>query len=148
MMSVSSHPFHVSTRVKVRFADCDLFGHLNNAKFVTFMEQARIEYFKAFPELNFLKKTENPELSIILAEISCSFKSPVFMDETLIVKIKTTELKRSSFFMEYEMTEEKTHRLVATGRSAAVMYDYQNAKSIPIPENIRKKFEQIEQRKF
>src|SRR4030095_13767420 len=104
----NSPPFYISTRVQVRFSDCDMFGHVNNAKFITYMEQARVEYFKAFDEINFLKRGENPKLSIILAEITCTFKSPVRLDDNLIVKIRTTELKRSSFVMEYEMTGENT----------------------------------------
>jgi len=142
------NPFHVLTRVHVRFADCDMFGHVNNAKFITYMEQARVEYFKAFPELNFLERTEDPELSIILAEATCTFKSPVRLDETLIVKIRTAELKRSSFVMEYEMTEEGSGRLAAVGKTVGVFYNYREGKSIPIPDGIRKKFEEVEKRKL
>src|SRR4030095_615344 len=125
-----------------------MFGHMNNAKFITFMEQARVEYFKTFPEINFLKRVENPELSIILAEVTCTYKSPVLLDEVLVVKIRTTELKRSSFIMEYEMTEEKSGRLAATGKTIGVFYNYQAEKSIPIPEEIRRRFEEAEKRKF
>jgi len=138
--------FPVSTRVHVRFADCDMFGHVNNACFFTYMEQARVEYFKRFPEINFLEKKETPALSIILAEISCTFKSPAAVDEVLQVKIRTSEVKRSSFLMEYEIAEEKTGRRVAEGRSAQVMFNYMENKSVPIPESIRKKFDEIERR--
>ena len=147
-MENNSAPFYVSTQIQVRFADCDMFGHMNNAKFITFMEQARVEYFKTFPEINFLKRVENPELSIILAEVTCTYKSPVLLDEVLVVKIRTTELKRSSFVMEYEMTEEKSGRLTATGKTIGVFYNYQAEKSIPIPEEIRRRFEKAEKRKF
>lgn len=140
--------FHIFTSIKVRFADCDMFGHVNNAKFITYMEQARVEYFKNFPEINFLKKKEMPEFSFILAEITCTFKSPAYLDETLNIKIRSSELKNSSFIMEYEITEEKTSRLVATGKSVAVAYNYKDQKVIPIPDSMRKKFEEIEKRKF
>ncbi len=123
-----------------------MFGHVNNARFVTYMEQARVEYFKNFPEINFLKTGNQPALSIIIAEITCAYKAPAYLDETLIVKIRTSELKRSSFVMEYEILEEKTSRLVSTGRSVAVMFDYKEGKSIAIPEEIRKRFEEVEKR--
>lgn len=141
-------PFQVTTRVQVRFSDCDMFGHVNNAKFITYMEQARVEYFKAFDEINFLKRVENPELSIILAEVTCTFKSPVHLDDNLIVKIRTSEIKRSSFIMEYEMIEERSGKLSAVGKTVGVFYNYKEGKSIPIPENIREKFEKVEKRKL
>jgi acyl-CoA thioester hydrolase len=140
--------FHISTSIKVRFADCDLMGHVNNAKFFTYLEQSRLEYFKNFPELNFLESQKSPELSFILAEISCTFKSPAFLDETLIVKTRTSELKRSSFVMEYEIVEEKTLRLVATARSVQVMFNYREQKSVAIPDSIRERFGEIEKQKF
>jgi acyl-CoA thioester hydrolase len=80
--------------------------------------------------------------------VSCTFKSPAYLDETLRVKIRTSELKRSSFVMEYEMIEEKTSRLVATGKSVAVAYNYKEQKTIPIPDFMRQKFEEVEKRKF
>ncbi len=141
------HSF-VSTEVKVRFADCDMMGHVNNAHFLTYMEQGRVEYFKKFPELNFLELKRELECSLILAEISCTFKSPAYLNEILVVSLGTTELKRSSIVMEYEMKEKTTGRLVAIGRSVGVYYDYQQKKSVSLPESIRKRFEEIEGRKF
>ncbi|MBL7685895.1 MAG: acyl-CoA thioesterase [Deltaproteobacteria bacterium] len=140
--------FYVQAIIRTYFSDCDMLGHVNNARFITYMEQGRVEYFKNFPEINFVEnKADNP-YSIILAEITCSYKSPAYMDEILLVQIRTSEIKRSSFIMEYEIIEEKTRRLIATGRSVAVMYDYQQQKSILIPDEIRKRFEIIEKRKF
>ena len=140
--------FYRCTKMKVRFGDCDMFGHLNNAKYITYLEQARVDYFRDFPGINFQAPQEKVNHSMILAEVTCSYKSPAFMDETLLVKVRTSELKRSSFIMEYELVEENTERLVATGRTVGVMYDYKAKKSVAIPEEFRKKFEEIEQREF
>jgi acyl-CoA thioester hydrolase len=143
-----TNSFPISTQVKVYFSDCDMMGHLNNARFFTFMEQARLEYAKNFSEIDFRNLKSDPVLSFILAEISCNFKSPAYLDETLIVKIRASDLKRSSFVFEYELSEEKTKRLVALGRSVQVFFNYQQQKSVEIPEGIRKKFEEIEGQKW
>ncbi len=140
--------YRVQTKVQVRFADVDLMGHVNNAHYFTYFEQGRLEYFKNFPELDFRSQQGVPETSVILASISCDFKSPAFLDEILIVKLRTREIKRSSFVMEYEMAEEKTGRLVATGESVLVFFDYVQSKSLAIPDEVRKKFEDIEARSF
>jgi len=132
----------------VRFGDCDMFGHVNNAKYITYIEQARVDYFYDFPGINFQAPQESRRHSMILAEITCTFKSPAHMNEVIEVKVKTSELKRSSFIMEFELTEESSQRLVATGRNVGVMYDYKAKQSIPIPEEFRKKFEEVEKRSF
>lgn len=39
--------FSFSTKVKVRFSETDMYGHVNNTKVFAYFEYARIEYFKA-----------------------------------------------------------------------------------------------------
>ena len=39
---MDGYPF--STRERVRFRDCDSMGHVNNAVFSTYLEEARIEW--------------------------------------------------------------------------------------------------------
>jgi acyl-CoA thioester hydrolase len=138
----------VQAKVHVRFADVDSMGHVNNAKYFTYLEQGRVEYFKRFAELDFTAGQSSSGISVILAEIKCSFRSPVFLDEFLRVKVRTREVKRSSFIMEYEIIEEKSGRLVATGESVMVYYDYAKGKSLEIPLQMRKRFEEIEGREF
>src|SRR4030095_8619112 len=138
----------VQTEIQVRFADVDSMGHVNNAKYFTYFEQGRVEYFKRFPELNFVSLKHPPETSVILASIRCEFRSPAYLDETLKVKIRVRELKRSSFFFDYEIMEAKTGRVVAVGESAQVYYDYLKKESLPLTPEMRKRFEEIEGRAF
>lgn len=140
--------YYRSTKMKVRFGDCDMFGRLNNAKYITYIEQARVDYFKDFPGINFQAPQESVKHSMILAKVSCDYKSPAYMDEDIHVKIRTSKLGRSSFEMEYELVEEKTGRVIATALTVGVMYDYEAKKTCPIPEDFRKKFSEIEKKEF
>ncbi len=134
------------TMVKVRFADVDMMGHVNNAQYFTFLQHARLEYFKRFAELNFLTLTLPPGKSVILAQIQCTFKLPALLDETLRVKIRTKQIRRTSFVLEYEIEESVTNRLVATAESVQVLYDYASKTALPIEGEMRKVFEEIEGR--
>lgn len=140
--------FKVFTKVKVRFADIDSMGHVNNAKFFTYMEQARVEYFRKIPELDFRTQEGTPGVSVILASIRCDFLSPAYLDEELTVSIRVSEIGRSSFSMEYKIQDTGTGRDVARGESTQVYFDYKNEKSLPITPELRKKFETIEERQF
>lgn len=125
-----------------------MFGHLNNAKYITYMEQARVDYFHDFPGVNFKAPQESVRHSMILAKVVCDYKSPALMDEMIEVRIRTSKLGNSSFEMLYELVEESSHRLVATGLTVGVMFDYKAGKTVSIPDEFRKKFEEVEQRKF
>src|SRR5688572_30395862 len=127
-------PFMI--RVEVRFRDLDAMGHVNNAVYLTYFEMARAAYYRRLTgkRLNALE-----EFDFILAEVTCSFRSSAYFGETLVVSLGVTEVGTRSFVFEYEVTEEDSNRLVATGRSVQVMYDYTAKKTKPIPPELRGK---------
>lgn len=124
----------VSTDITVRWADCDPMGHVNNAVYITYMEQARIAFFRNFFELKDGDRIKPEHFQFVIAENSCRYLKPAFIEQVLTVSIKVTEVKNSSFVFEYEMMDKVTGELIATGRSVQVWYDYQTGKSSPIPE--------------
>lgn len=135
--------FKTTTKVKVRFSDTDAMGHCNNARIISFMEEGRVEYFKEiFPDLSL--SDQFALFPFILADIQCSFKSPLFCNETVMVTLGATHFGNKSFTLEYELYEQNSQRLVAQGKSVQVMYDYQNKTTYPIPQSFKDKIKQRE----
>lgn len=131
-------PYKVSTKVTVRFSDTDAMGHCNNRNYFSFMEEGRVAYFgKLFPE--FLKGDSRDAFPFILAKIECSFLSPAFCGETLLVSLGVTRFGSKSFDVEYEISEEKTGRKVATGKSVQVMFDYRTQQSVLLSDEFKNK---------
>ena len=124
--------FRFSMSLDVRWRDLDPLGHVNNAVYFTYLEQARVHYLR---ELGLIP--DDPfDISFILAESSCRFQSPVEWGERVTVFVRASELSRSSFVLEYRM-EGEGGRLAATGHTAQVCYDYRNRRSIPMPDEWR-----------
>lgn len=135
--------FNTQTKVTVRFSDTDAMGHCNNARMFTYMEEGRGKYFsKLYPDRNLADQWKL--FPFILADIQCSFKTPAYFGETLIVGVGVTEFGTKSFVIEYEIIDEKTERLVATGNSVLVMYDYQKKESYPVPQDIKDRINNID----
>lgn len=130
--------------VSVRFRDIDMMGHVNNAVFITMMEQARVEYFERVPGFEFSKLRYPPKASFILAAIQCDFTAPIPYRATVRVRCGITTLGRSSFRMAYELVDSASHVVVATGSSVQVMYDYAAKRSIPLPPALRRRIADIE----
>jgi acyl-CoA thioester hydrolase len=135
-----SDEFHFELPIEVRFRDVDAFGHVNNAVYFTYMEQARIGYMRAAG----LAPKSYEDTWFIIAEATCQFKAPSPFGASLVVKVRVPELRRSSFLMEYRIEERSTRRLIAMGRTVNVAYDYAAGKSRPIPPDWRAKIEQLE----
>ena len=116
-------------RETVRFNDCDPMGHLNNALFSTYLEQARLAWFG--------QDTEYPLRDVILARTEIDFRSPVEAGETVEISVQPTRVGTKSFELAYEL--HAGGRLVAEAKSVLVGYDYERAESIAIPERWRRR---------
>lgn len=128
---------HATATVTVRFSDCDPMGHTNNANYFTYMEQARVAFFKPqFPIVH--GETTGPEaFPFILAEISCRFLKPTYMEDELSVTVAVSHIGNSSFAFDYTLTRKSSGEVVATGKSVQVWFDYKTGKSAPIPDDFK-----------
>jgi acyl-CoA thioester hydrolase len=116
-------------RETVRFRDLDGMGHVNNAVFSTYLEQARLAWFGTAETL--------PLSDVILARTEIDFRSPVAMGETVEIGVRASRLGTKSFELEYEL--QAGGRLVAEAKSVLVGYDYSRGESSTIPERWRRR---------
>ena len=117
---------------EVLFRDLDAMRHVNNVAFVAFMEDARMEYWKALTRVQDLKG-----INFILAEVSCRYLSPAYLGETILIGIRARNLGNKSFHFEYRMEDKASGRLITEGKSVQVMYDYKQKKTMPLEQKMR-----------
>ena len=134
-------PPKFSHRIEVRFRDCDAMGHVNNAVYLTYFEQARIVLADT---LGLRRSLEQAGLGLILAHASCDYKAQVVFGDVLDVGVAVTAIGRSSFTGEYEIRRVKDDSVVATGKSVQVVFDYTDGKTTVIPDVFREKLESIQ----
>jgi acyl-CoA thioester hydrolase len=119
-------------RETVRFRDVDAMGHVNNAVYLTYLEQARIAFLRDFGVL------EGPlQLAMILARIEVDFRSQASPGEELEVGVRASRFGTKSFDLEYEVR--CGDRLVVQAKSVLVGYDYVSGRSVAIPDTWRSK---------
>ncbi len=122
-----------ATEIVVRFRDIDGMGHVNNAVYFTYMEQARSEWYRKEVGARSLG-----EIDFILAHASCDFKVPISLGETVVVTTWVTKVGDSSFAFRYQLRSKATGTVFATGESVQVAYDYKERKTKPIPPDLKK----------
>ncbi len=122
-------------RIDVRFRDCDPLGHVNNAVYLTYLEQTRFSYWRQV--WGFRDHQSSPDVpGVILARVECDYRRPATYGETLEVRMSVGEVGRSSFRFDYEIVDQQG-RAVALAKTVLVMYDYATGKPVPIPDRIR-----------
>jgi acyl-CoA thioester hydrolase len=117
--------------IEVRYADIDAQGHLNNAKYLTFFEQARIQYFQYLGL--FAARDSFMDLGIILADIHVAFCAPVMWGMDVRIGVRTLKLGNKSMTVSQCLRNGPDGPLMAEGEVVLVTYDYRSSVTVPIP---------------
>lgn len=128
-------------RLQVRFRDCDPLGHVNNAVYLTYLEQARFTLWRK--QLNFIAKSAGDPgprgPGFILARAECDFRTQARYGDWLDVKLSLGEFGRSSFNYAYEIVNAESGALVAAAKTVLVWFDYDAQKPAPLDEATKAK---------
>jgi acyl-CoA thioester hydrolase len=110
----------------VRFSDLDSIGHVNNAVYLTYLEDARIAYL-----LGFGAEVAN----MILARVEIDFRAPLRMGDEIEIGVRPSRVGTKSFELEYEVWRADT--MAAEAKTVIVSYDYEAGRSVDVPDEWR-----------
>jgi acyl-CoA thioester hydrolase len=128
--------------IEVRYGDLDPQGHLNNAKFLTYFEQARVHYFV---QLGLFSLQQSfMDIGVIVADIHIKYRAPVLWGEPVKAGVLAAKIGTKSITLEQCVTDESTEHLYADGTVILVSYDYHEHRTIPVPAAWRDKISQFE----
>ena len=135
--------FHFHSNIPVRYGDLDPQGHLNNAHFFTFIEQARVDYLV---HLGLWTGQDFLELGLIVADAHIAYLNQVNLGQTVRIGTRVSRIGNKSLGFEYELTDLETGQILARGDTAMVAYDYRTRQTIRVPDEWREKIEKHEQK--
>lgn len=124
------------TEVPLRWIDVDSAGVINNAVYLSIMEQARYAYF------SYLELLKGHHIDFVLAETSMQFLRPGRLGMKIEAAVCTTKLGSTSFHMNYEIRARDTVLCKAT---AALVYVDSDMKPCAMPDRFRQEISQFEQ---
>lgn len=128
--------------VEVRYGDLDPQGHVNNAKHLTYFEQARIQYMI---ELGLFTKDQSfMEIGVILADVHIAYFEPIYFGQSIKVGVRAAKFGNKSMTWEQNIVDADSGRELARGEVVIVAYDYKEEKTISIPEQWRERIIQFE----
>ena len=121
--------FYFQHKIKTRFRDLDAFKHVNNATFLSYLEDARIFFFKRWG-VNFKEK------SLIVASIKIDYINQVNHPSELIICQKISRIGNKSFDnFSVIFSEEK---IVCAATITIVCYDFLSKKTVSVYDEIKK----------
>jgi len=128
---MAEFPFEIT--LETRFRDVDSMGHVNNAVYVTYLEQARVVFLQEIAGL------DTRASGIVIADLSIDYRRPIDLGETVTVGLRVDAVGTSSIEQAYEIRADGD--LAATARATTVHVDRESGESVPIPEEWRERIE-------
>jgi acyl-CoA thioester hydrolase len=116
------------TTVEIRFADIDAMGHVNNAVYFSYFEQARMAYFKE----RVARIWDWNEDGVIVARNEIDYIYPVFLNDRMNIRLWVEHVGSKSFSVCYRVVVGE--RLCATGKSVLVCFNHKNKATQVLPE--------------
>jgi acyl-CoA thioester hydrolase len=116
----------------IAWGDMDALGHVNNARYLDYFQEARIEWLRK------LHIVMTDKTGPVVIHVSATFLKPVVYPATVTLRSSIQNLGTTSMVMEHHLYQNET--LMAHGVSKIVWVDYEQNKSIPLPEVIRAVF--------
>jgi acyl-CoA thioester hydrolase len=128
--------------VEVRYGDLDPQGHVNNAKHLTYFEQARVAYMI---ELGLFTSDQSfMEIGVILADVHIAYLEPIYFGQKIKVGVHASRLGNKSMTWDQIIVDASSVRELARGEVVIVTYDYKQEATIPIPQKWRDTFIEYE----
>ena len=133
---------HFYHPIEVRYGDLDPQGHVNNAKHLTYFEQARIHYMI---ELGLFTRDQSfMQIGVIVADVHITYLEPIYFGRNIKVGVHAAKLGGKSMTWEQNIVDTDTGRELARGEVIIVTYDYKDEKTIPVPSEWRERITAFE----
>jgi thioesterase-3 len=120
--------------MKVRAYQCDSYGHVNNARYLEFFEEARWQLISSSELDDYLKDNQ---LGIVVVSILVNYKRPALPNENLIVSANLGETGNSSFTINQQINLD-SGELVSTANVKLVVINLATNRPQKISDNLKK----------
>jgi acyl-CoA thioester hydrolase len=128
--------------IEVRYGDLDPQGHVNNAKHLTYFEQARVAYMI---ELGLFTKDQSfMKIGVIIADLHITYFEPIYFGQNIKVGVHASRFGTKSMTWEQNIVDSATENVLAKGEVVVVTYDYKEEKTIPISQAWKHKIIEFE----
>lgn len=116
----------------LRWRDLDAFDHVNNANFLTYLEEARIRWFASWNG-----EWVTDQVAPLLAAAQLNYRLPVPYPSDVVVELFADRLGNSSATIGHRIASADGTTLYCDGHVVVVWIDRASGRPVPLPEAVR-----------
>ena len=129
----SEHKQLARVSISVRWRDMDSMGHVNNAKYVSYLEEARVRWMLGVEGVSL-----SDRIAPVVAATNINYRLPIVWPNDIVVELFVERLGNSSVTIGHRIIDQQDEgKLYSDGNVVVVWMDTQTGKSAPLPEAVR-----------
>ena len=129
------------TTLRIRGYHCDAYGHVNNARYLELLEEARWEFLEPALQEKFF---ESRNLLFIVVNINFSYKKSLVPNQDVLIKITNVVYNNKSMVVTQEIRDVVSDTLCSSAEVTFVLLNSTTGKPETISEEIIAKFDALE----
>ena len=118
-----------STTLCVRGYHLDVYGHVNNARYLEFLEEARWRFFE---EQGVIEEITGEALAMVVVNININYRRAALIHEELAISTEITRVGNKSFIIRQENALAETGEMIADTDGTYVLFDNKLGTSVVI----------------
>ena len=129
----SEHKQLARVSISVRWRDMDAMGHVNNAKYVSYLEEARVRWMLGVEGVSL-----SDRIAPVVAATNINYRLPIVWPNDIVVELFVERLGNSSVTIGHRIIDQQDEgKLYSDGNVVVVWMDTQTGKRAPLPEAVR-----------
>jgi len=122
------------TTITIRGFHCDVYGHVNNARYLEFLEEARWDYVTTVAKLNSLGEQG---LGFIVAAINIEYRRPVGLGDVVEIHSQMAGVSEKRAIMRQRICNQANGKLVAEAQVSFAIVDLETKRAVPLTGELR-----------
>ena len=128
--------------IQIRYSDLDPQWHVNNSRFLSFIESARLAYIQ---HLNLWDGKSFMELGLIVADAHLVYLKPIQLDQNIRIGTRVTRIGNKSLDFDYQIEDADNGMVMGTATTVMVAYSYHTLSTIRVTDEWREAISTFEQ---
>lgn len=131
---------NATIRIKVRGYHLDLYGHVNNTRYLEFLEEARWHIKEKYLDLSSLNEQN---IGIVIVNTNINYRRPAKLGDMLEIRSFVTRIGKKSVTLRQEIFLAETDTRIADADITFVLVDHNTEKALAIGAKLHQPFEQL-----
>lgn len=127
-----------TTSIKVRGFHLDVYQHVNNARYLEFLEEARWAYLEDSGDIEHFQKLG---LAWVIVNININYRAAATIGQTLDINTRLSKVGSKSAVFSQTILLQGTDTVVADADITFVVMDQKTGRAVAIEGPLRDKFE-------